>query len=72
MRVLPLSLVFARSFGWLLIGIGLMVMVFASHDLDAWPSARTGAAIVGTGAGLILAVLVHSVAQRRREGVIGK
>ena len=68
MRVLPLSLDFARSAGWLLIGIGVMVMIFAAREVDPWLSARTGAGILGTGAGLVAAVLVHGVTRRRREG----
>ena len=67
MRVLPIGLALARSSGWLLVGIGLMVIIFASRQLDPWPSAKMGAAIAGTGVGLIVAVLVRSLAQRQRQ-----
>ena len=39
MRVLPIGLAIARSSGWLLVGIGLMVIVFASGQVDPWPPA---------------------------------
>jgi hypothetical protein len=64
MRVLPIGLAIARSSGWLLVGIGLMVMVFASRQVDPWPTARVGAAIVGLGGGLLIAVRIHTSTQR--------
>jgi hypothetical protein len=67
MRVLPIGLAIARSSGWLLVGVGLMVMVFASRQVDPWPRARVGSAIVGLGGGLLIAVRVRATAQRYRQ-----
>jgi hypothetical protein len=65
MRVLPIGLAIARSSGWLLVGIGLMVMVFASRHLDPSPKVRVGAAVVGLGGGLLIAA--RATAQRYRQ-----
>ena len=43
MRVLPIGLAFIRGCGWLLVGIGLMVVVFASRQINPWPKAGVGA-----------------------------
>jgi hypothetical protein len=40
MRVLPIGLAFIRGCGWLLVGIGLMVVVFASRQVNPWPKAE--------------------------------
>ena len=45
MRVLPIGLAIVRGSGVLLAGIGLMVVVFASRQVNPWPKARVGAAI---------------------------
>jgi len=37
MRVLPIGLAIIRGCGWLLIGIGFMVMVFASRQASPGP-----------------------------------
>jgi len=54
MRELPISLAIVRGSGVLLIGIGLMVMVFASRQVNPWPKARVGAAIAAIGVSVFL------------------
>ena len=49
MRVLPIGLAIVRGSGVLLVGIGLMVVVFASRQVNPWPKARVGAAIAAIG-----------------------
>jgi len=66
MRVLPIGLAIVRGSGVLLVGIGLMVVVFASRQVNPWPGAKVGSALVGLGGGLLIAVRVRS-AQRYRQ-----
>ena len=54
MRVLPIGLAFMKGSGWLLVGIGLMVVVFASRLVNPWPKAGVGATIAAIGFFLIL------------------
>ena len=42
---LPIGLAIVRGSGVLLVGIGLMVVVFASREVDPWPRAKVGSAI---------------------------
>ena len=65
MRVLPIGLAIVRSSGVLLIGIGLMVVVFASRQIDPWPKVGVGAAITALGVGVFLAVRTFSQRYRR-------
>jgi len=65
MRVLPIGLAIVRGSGVLLIGIGLMVVVFASRQIDPWPKVGVGAAITALGVGVFLAVRTFS--QRYRQ-----
>ena len=70
MRVLPIGLAIVRGSGVLLVGIGLMVVVFASRQVQVnpWPKAMVGgSAIVGLGCGLLIAVLIRTSAQRYRQ-----
>ena len=67
MRVLPIGLAIVRGSGVLLVGIGLMVVVFASREVDPWPRAKVGSAIVGLGGSLLIAVYVRTSAQRYRR-----
>src|SRR5258708_19243251 len=62
MRVLPIGLAIVRGSGVLLVGIGLMVVVFASRQVNPWPKARVGAAIATIGFGVFL--VVRTVSQR--------
>ncbi len=62
MRVLPIGLAIVRGSGVLLVGIGLMVVVFASRQVNPWPKARVGAAIAAIGFGVFL--VVRTVSQR--------
>ena len=54
MRVLPIGLAFMKGSGWLLVGIGLMVVVFASRLVNPWPKAGVGATIAAIGFFLII------------------
>lgn len=65
MRVLPIGLAIVRSSGVLLVGIGLMVVVFASRQVNPWPKARVGAAIAAMGVGVFL--VVRTVSPRYRQ-----
>jgi len=65
MRVLPIGLAIVRGSGVLLAGIGLMVVVFASRQVNPWPKARVGAAIAAIGFGVFL--VVRTVSQRYRQ-----
>ena len=65
MRVLPIGLAIVRSSGVLLVGIGLMVVVFASRQVNPWPQARVGAAIAAIGVGVFL--VVRTVSPRYRQ-----
>jgi hypothetical protein len=65
MRVLPIGLAIARSSGVLLVGIGLMVVVFASRQVNPWPKARVGAAIAAIGVGVFL--VIRTVSPRYRQ-----
>jgi hypothetical protein len=65
MRVLPIGLAIVRASGVLLIGIGLMVVVFASRQVNPWPKARVGVAIAAIGFGVFL--VVRTVSQRYRQ-----
>jgi hypothetical protein len=65
MRVLPIGLAIVRSSGVLLVGIGLMVVVFASRQVNPWPKARVGAAIAAIGVGVFL--VVRTVSPRYRQ-----
>lgn len=56
MRVLPIGLAIARGSAVLLVGIGLMVVVFASRQVNPWPKAGVGAAIAAIGVGVFLVV----------------
>ena len=56
MRVLRIGLAIVRGSGVLLVGIGLMVVVFASRQVHPWPQARVGAAIAAIGVGVFLVV----------------
>jgi hypothetical protein len=67
MRVLPIGLAIVRGFGVLLVGIGLMVVVFASRQVNPWPKALVGSAIVGLGCGLLVAGLIRTSEQRYRQ-----
>ena len=67
MRVLPIGLAIVRGSGVLLVGIGLMVVVFASRQVNPWPKALVGSAIVGLGCGLLIAGLIRTSAQRYRQ-----
>ena len=42
---LPIGLAIVRGSSVLLVGIGLMVVVFASREVDPWPRAKVGSAI---------------------------
>ena len=64
MRVLPIGLAIVRGSGVLLIGIGLMVVVFASRQVNPWPKAGVGAAIAAIGVGVFL--VVGTISQRYR------
>jgi len=61
---LPIGLAIVRGSGVLLVGIGLMVVVFASREVDPWPRAKVGSAIVGLGGSLLIAVYVRTSALR--------
>ena len=65
MRVLPIGLAMVRGSGVLLVGIGLMVVVFASRQVNPWPKARVGAAIAAIGIGVFL--VVGTISQRYRH-----
>ena len=65
MRMLPIGPAAMRGFGVLLVGIGLLVVVFASREVTSWPKAGAGAAIAGLGGSLLLAV--RTLAQRYRQ-----
>ena len=65
MRVLPIGLAIVRGSGVLLVGIGLMVVVFASRQVNPWPKAGVGAAIAAIGVGVFL--VVRTVSQRYRQ-----
>jgi hypothetical protein len=65
MRVLSIGLAFITGCGWLLVGIGLMVMMFASRQVNPWPQARVGAAIAAIGVGVFLVVRTVSPRYRR-------
>jgi hypothetical protein len=65
MRVLPIGLAFIRGCGWLLVGIGLMFMVFASRQVEPWPQTGVGAAIAAIGFGLLF--INRACSQRFRE-----
>jgi hypothetical protein len=65
MRVLPIGLAFIRGCGRLLVGIGLMVVVFASRQVNPWPKAGVGAAITAIGVGAFL--VTRTVSQRCRR-----
>jgi hypothetical protein len=65
MRVLPIGLAFIRGCGWLLVGIGFMVMVFASRQAEPWPKARVGAATTAIGVGAFL--VIRTVSPRYRQ-----
>jgi hypothetical protein len=41
---LPIGLAIVRGSGVLLVGIGLMVVVLASREVDPWPRAKVGSA----------------------------
>jgi O-antigen ligase len=64
MRVLPIGLAIARGSAVLLVGIGLMVVVFASRQVNPWPKAGVGAAIAAIGVGVFL--VVGTISQRYR------
>jgi len=55
MRMLPIGPAAMRGFGVLLVGIGLLVVVFASREVTSWPKAGAGAAIAGLGGSQFLA-----------------
>ena len=65
MRVLPIGLAIVRSSGVLLVGIGLMVVVFASRQVNPWPQAIVGAAIAAIGVAVFL--VVRTVSPRYRQ-----
>ena len=67
MRVLPIGLAIVRGSGLLLVGIGLMVVVFAAGQVNPWPRAGVGTAIAGLGGGLLLVLRVRTSAQRYRQ-----
>jgi len=65
MRVLPIGLAIVRGSGVLLVGIGLIVVVFASRQVNPWPKAGVGAAIAAIGFGVFL--VVRPSAQRYQQ-----
>ena len=65
MRVLPIGLAIVKGSGVLLVGIGLMVVVFASRQVNPWPEAEVGTAIAAIGFGVFL--VVRTSAQRYRQ-----
>ena len=65
MRELSIGLAIVRSSGVLLVGIGLMVVVFASRQVNPWPKARVGAAIAAIGVGVFLVVRTASPRYRQ-------
>src|SRR5712664_4719477 len=67
MGVLPIGLAIVRGSGVLLVAIGLMLVVFASRQVNPWPKALVGSAIVGLGCGLLIAGLIRTSAQRYRQ-----
>jgi hypothetical protein len=56
-EVLPIGLLIVKASGLLLVGIGLVVLVFATHQVDPWPMAGVGTSIAGMGGGLLLIAL---------------
>ena len=65
MRVLRIGPATVRGLGWLLIGIGLMVAVFAAREVRPWATVSVGVAIAGLGGALLLKA--RASAQRYRQ-----
>ena len=63
-EVLPIGLLIVKASGLLLTGIGLVVLVFATHQVDPWPMAGAGTSIAGIAGGLLIAVRVRTSAPR--------